>query len=138
MQDSIDLSDIRRDILNVSNCTNYKHPFLLPIGETLLSITINNDKVKHKFCEKMAAWNSHSTSYRGPNPKAGRSISQKLACLCTCLHRMNRLDGNGCMKCQWAYKDAIQKEQLYRPWFDDNMNCTCPICDCQFSIVYFC
>ena len=60
----------------------------------------------------------------------------KLACLCMQMHCMNRPDVVGCLKCEWACFE--NKDKTVRPYFDENQDCTCPICRCQCLVVYYC
>ena len=46
LQDCLNMSDVARDKLNISNCVNYKHNFVLPIGIKQKKINHYNDKVK--------------------------------------------------------------------------------------------
>ena len=137
LQDTLCLKDITRKDLCTTTCANCKHNFVLPVGSTSLEIHHHNDKVKVAFRDKMAIWNTMSVSRKGPKPKVGRSISQKLMCLCTRMHCLNRSDGNGCFKCEWACTEAHKQDSSTRPYFDQNMNCVCPVCICQCSVVYF-
>ena len=79
-----------------------------------------------------------AASRKGPKPKMGnKSVSQKLMCLCTRLHCLNRTGGNGCFKCEWACVESKNQGTGKRPYFDEDMNCVCPFCTCQCSVVYY-
>ena len=87
------------------------------------------------FTEKMSDYNHRSRSRKGSTkPKMGKCLSRKLACLCYRIHCLNRPDGVGCLKCEWACFEHKNIEG--RPYFDNNEDCTCPICLCQCSVVY--
>ena len=136
IQDSIDMSTITRGKLDFTSCANCKHNFVLPIGSPQIEINHHNDTIKQVYREKMYEYNHKSRSRKGgPKPKMGRALSMKLACLCTRMHCMNRPDGVGCLKCEWACFE--NKDKTVRPYFDENKDCTCPICRCQCSVVYF-
>ena len=137
LQDSVDLNGITREDLSVTNCASCKHNFLYPVGQTQLEIHHHNDSMKGEYRQKMVLWNAMTASRRGPKPKIGKSLSQKLMCLCTRLHCLNRTGGNGCFKCEWACLEAVNQNSEIRPYFDSDMNCMCPVCTCQCSVVYY-
>ena len=58
-------------------------------------------------------------------------------CLCTRMHCLNRTGGSGCLKCEWACDEAINQSSDKRPYFDSDMNCVCPVCFCQCSVIYY-
>ena len=96
IQDCISMNDVTRDKLDFSNCANCKHNFILPVGLNQAKINHHNDKVKSDYRNATHAYNDKSKSRKGDNkPKMGRSMSMKLACLCTgiyCLIVMMELD----------------------------------------------
>ena len=86
----------------------------------------------------MYAYNHKIKSRKGDKkPKMGRSISMKLACFCTRIHCLNRYDEFGCLKCEWSCIESAKKEQVSRPYFDNDNNCKCSICRFQYSVVYY-
>ena len=138
VQDSINISDITRSKLDLSNCANCKHNFLLPIGLTQNQINLHNDKVKNDYRTQMYNYNHMSKSRKvGEKPKMARSLSMKLACLCTRMHCLNHDDGMGCLKCEWSCIENVKKGKDVRPYFDQNNDCMCNICKCQCSVVYY-
>ena len=115
VQDCLDMSEVTRDKLDISNCANCKHNFVLPIGLKQLEINHNNDNVNKEYCEAMYAYNHKSKSRKGDKkPKMGRSISMKLACLCTRMHYLNRIDGVGCLKCKWSCIESTKQAKMER------------------------
>ena len=138
VQDCINMSDVTRGKLDHSNCANCKHNFLLPIGLKQNQINLHNDKVKNDYRAEMYAYNHKSKSRKGEKkPKMGRSLSMRLACLCTRMHCLNRDDGLGCLKCEWSCIENVKKGKDERPYFDKNNDCMCSICKCQCSVVYY-
>ena len=116
LQDCLDMTEIKRDKLDFSNCANCKHNFLLPVGPDEMEINAHNERVKNTYHQAMHAYNNRSRSRKGERkPKMGRSISRKLACLCTRMNYVGRMDGVGCLKCEWAcfeFKKAKRKSCL--------------------------
>ena len=53
IQDEILISDITRSKLDITNCANYKHNFVLPIGQSQLEINHHNDEIKRIYRDKM-------------------------------------------------------------------------------------
>ena len=57
------------------------------------------------------------------------------------MHCLNFPDGVGCLKyeraCIKAKKSKLSKDTDISPYFDMNLDCTCLICACQCSVVYF-
>ena len=94
IQDTMYITGISREQLDMNNCANYKHTALLPIGCDKIEINHHNDKMKNGYRKKMAEWNQMTVSKRGPKPKVSCPISQKLVCLCTCMHYLNLSEGN--------------------------------------------
>ena len=82
-------------------------------------------------------WNAQIVLLHGTKPRVGRLISQQLACMCTCIHCMNSIEGTGCFKYELLCKLAQDKGQLHRPYVDDNCNFICPVSICQYSAVYY-
>ena len=52
IQDSMILSEILREKLDVNNCANYKYPFVKSIAQDSLTSKHNNDKIENIFSEK--------------------------------------------------------------------------------------
>ena len=69
--------------------------------------------------------------------KMGRSSSQKVACMCTHIHCLNRLEGSGRLKFKWTCLEYKDQQKLERPHFDDNEDFKCPICHCQCAVLYY-
>ena len=65
IQDCVNMKDVTRDKLDISNCSNCKHNFLLPIGPKQEEINHHNDKVKSDYREAMYAYNHKSKSRKG-------------------------------------------------------------------------
>ena len=140
IQDSIPMSEITRSKLDFSNCANCHHNFVLPIGPEQNEINHHNDEIKRVYRDKMFEYNHRSRSRKGSTkPKMGKCLSRKLACLCCRMHCLNRPDGVGCLKCEWACieQSKSRKPGEKRAHFDDNSDCKCKICACQCSVVYF-
>ena len=88
----------------------------------------------------MFKYNHRSRSQKGSTkPKMGKCSSRKLAYLCSRFHCLNRSDGVGCLKCEWACieQSKSRKPGDRRAHFDDHSDCRCEICACQCSVVYF-
>ena len=138
LQDCLDMTEIKRDKLDFSNCANCKHNFLLPVGPDEMEINAHNERVKNTYHQAMHAYNNRSRSHKGERkPKMGRSISRKLACLCTRMNCLGQMDGVGCLKCEWACFEFKKAKRKSRPYFDQNLECKCKICECQCSVVLF-
>ena len=138
LQDCVNMKDLTRDKLDISNCANCKHNFVLPVGLEQNEINHHNDKVKIDYREAMYAYNHKSKSRKGDKkPKMGRTMSMKLACLCTRMHCLNRNDGFGCLKCEWSCIESVKQGQTCRPYFDKDNDCKCSICKCHCSVVYY-
>ena len=139
VQDCLNMHEITRDQLDLSNCANCKHNFVFPIGISQIEINLHNDKIKKEYRTKMYEYKNRTKSRRGSSkPKMGRTMSRRLACLCTRMNCLNRSDGVGCLKCEWACLEFKKANKTSRPYFDDNGDCTCPICACSYSVAYFC
>ena len=131
LQDCVNMKDLTRDKLDISNCANCKHNFVLPVGLEQNEINHHNDKVKIDYREAMYAYNHKSKSRKGDKkPKMGKTISMKLACLCTRMHCLNRNDGFGCLKCEWSCIESVKQGQMGRPYFDKDNDCKYSICKC--------
>ena len=138
VQDSLNMKEITREQLDLSKCANCKHNFVLPIGISQVEIHVHNENVKKTYRNKMYDYNTKSKSRRGcTKPKMGRLLTRRLACLCSRMNCLNRSDGIGCMKCEWVCIRFRKANKTSRPYFNDNGDCTCPICSCNCSVVYF-
>ena len=138
LQDTIDMNNVTREKLDFSNCANCKHNYVLPISPDELEINAHNDNVKCIYRNAMYAYNHRSRSRRGDRkPTMGRSMSRKLACLCSRMNCLGRMDGVGCLKCEWACIEFKKAERKSRPYFDENLECQCKICECTCDVVYF-
>ena len=103
IQHQLNMSKLTRDDLDCTNCLNCKHNFVLPVGQSQMEINLQNNGGKIEYWKEITEWNSKTMSRKGgPNPKRGRSISQKLACLCILINFLNRIDGSGYLKYEWA------------------------------------
>ena len=65
IQDCVNMKDVTRDKLDISNCSNCKHNFLLPIGPKQEEINHHNDKVKSDYREAMYAYNHKKQVSKG-------------------------------------------------------------------------
>ena len=140
IQDSIPMSEITRSKLDFSNCANCHHNFVLPIGPEQNEINHHNDEIKRIYRDRMFEYNHRSRSRKGASkPKMGKCLSRKLACLCCRMHCLNRPDGVGCLKCEWACIEQSKSKMPggRRAHFDEDSDCKCNICACQCSVVYF-
>ena len=82
LQDNVDMSNITDSDLDVDNCAYCKHRFIIPIGMDINEITKYNCKVQKVHLEKMKTWNSTPSKKKGTKPRAAKTLSQHLACLC--------------------------------------------------------
>ena len=126
IQDSIVMSEFTRSKLDISNCANCRHQFVLPIGADQSEINHHNDEVKRVYRERMFGYNHRPRSRKGlTKPKMGECLSRKLACLCCRMHYLNRPDGVGYLKFEWACieqnKSKLPTER--RAHFDKNSDC---------------
>ena len=139
IQDTINMSELKPNSFDTSLCSSFhcRHNFLLPIGPSATEINEHNLKCKNDHRIALAKWNSLSTSRRSARPKAEKSKSVQLACMCCRMNCFNSIDGSGCFFCEKACKDAKAAGRDDRPFFDKNFECTCPICKCQCNVVYF-
>ena len=140
MQDKIDISTLTNNSFDTNNCASAHccHHFCLCIGLSSTEIRKNNEDKRDGHREEMTKWHTASVSHRGPKPKMPKMMSQQLACMCSRMHCLDRVDGKGCFVCELACKNAKSAGRDDRPYFDKNWNCTCPVCNCNCSVVYFC
>ena len=131
------MADVNHMSFDQSNCPSCLHIYVLPIGKSLMDKHKHNTAVRKIHTEQMTVWNKHSSSRRVPRPKAGIIYTQELACMCTRMHCLNRIDGAGCFRCKDACSNAIQAGRDDRPFFYTNFECTCIICTCQCSVLFF-
>lgn len=137
IQDSMQLKDISPTGFDTENCASCRHHYLLPVGKDLNEIHRHNNNCRKDHLTKMIKWNNLPVKRKGSKPKSGRHLSQQLACLCTKMHCTNSLNGQGCFKCVELCTQARDAGSLSRPLFDDKLRCTCDICRCQCSVLYF-
>ena len=79
----------------------------------------------------MYAYNHRSKFRKGDNkPKMGRTMSMKLACLCTRIHCLNLDDGVGFLKYEWSCIENVKQGNDEIPYFNENKDCVCSICKC--------
>ena len=60
IQDSIPMSEITRSKLDLSNCANCHHNFVLQIGPEQIEINHHNDEIKRVYRDKMFDYNHRS------------------------------------------------------------------------------
>lgn len=64
-------------------------------------------------------------------------MTQHLACVCVKMNCLDKKNGSGCFKCEIAYENAIEQGSDVRPYFNANFECTCHICRCECSVIYY-
>ena len=57
--------------------------------------------------------------------------------MCNRLNCTSRLDGVGCLKCMKICKEYCNKKSYARPMFDDDLNYTCDVCECNCTALYY-
>jgi len=137
VQDNLDMTTITNESFDVSNCAYCKHRFIVPIGLQVPEITRHNTKVSKDHCIKMRKWNNTPVKKRGVKPRPEKSLTQQLACICTKMNCLDKVNGSGCFKCESACTNAIEQNSDIRPYFDANFECKCKICICECEVVYF-
>ena len=137
IQDNLDMTTITNDSFDVSNCAYCKHRFVVPIGLEVGEITSHNTKVAKEHNAKMRKWTNTPVKKKGVKPRPNKSISQQLACICTKMNCLDKINGSGCFKCEIACTNAIEQNSDIRPFFDLNFECKCKICICECEVVYF-
>ena len=130
LQDTINMSKITQEMMDFSNCASCKHNFVLPIGPDEAKINAHNENIKRAYSKAITEYRSRSRSRGGKVPKIGKQKTRKLACLCTRMNCLGRMDGVGCFKCEWACFEFKKAKRKSRPYFDQNMECKCKICAC--------
>ena len=131
------MKDLEKRTYDFEACARCNHRFLLPVGMHISEILKINEKVRKCQTAEFKKCNGLSSSRRPPRPKPVGHTSQKLACMCSRLNCMSRLDGLGCMKCMRICKEYRDKDSYARPMFDSNLNCTCDVCDCNCTALYY-
>ena len=137
LQDNFDMTELDNNSFDVDNCAYCKHRFVVPHGLDIHEITRYNSKVGKKHSHEMLMWTNLPTQKRGPKPKAGKSLSQHLACMCIRMNCLSKTSGSGCIKCKMACENAIEQGSDDRPFFDSNFQCTCEIYACNCCVVYY-
>ena len=137
-QDTIDITKLTISQLDKSSCASAhcRHQCLLRTGLDAIEINEYNEQLKIQFRLNLKKWQATSSFRRSAKPREGHMTSQELTCLCCRMNCLNSMDGSGCFFCEQACKNAKNQGDLGRPFFDDNFNCTCPICQCQCDVVY--
>ena len=118
LQDNVDLTILKNDSFDVENCGYCRHCFVIPIGLDINKIHKYNMKVVKAHNGKMKEWSNTQSNKRGPRPRPVKALSQHLACMCCKMACMDNTNGLGCLKCETACKNAIERDSDVRPFFD--------------------
>ena len=121
------------DDKNFASCC---HRFLVSSRKTVDEINSHNNDVDHQ--QLMLVWNGLSTTKRGNKPKMRASLTQELAYMCCRMHCLNRVDSYGRIQCNTACENAVQFHRDDHPSFDKNVQCSCLVCKCPYSVLFYC
>ena len=137
LQDNMDITGYDNNTFDLNNCAYCKHRFVVPIGMDIVERNKHNTKVESEYHVKMEKWNTTSTVKRGAKPRPGKLLTQHLACICVKMNCLDKTNGSGCFKCEIACDNAIEQGSDVRPYFNANFECTCHICKCECSVIYY-
>ena len=137
LQDNIDMKSLKDNSFDMNCCAACKHKYIIPIGLDVVEITNHNRKVGKNHHEKMKVWTNTPNQKRGVRPRPDKVLSQHLACLCCKMNCIDRRDGGGCRKCEAACANTIEQGSDFRPFLDSNFICSCDVCVCKCSVVYY-
>ena len=107
LQDNFDITTLDNNSFDLDNCAYCKHRFVVPHGLDIHEITRYNSKISKKHNQEMSIWTNLATNKRGPKPKAGKSLSQHLACMCIRMNCLSKTSGSGCIKFHMACSSAV-------------------------------
>ena len=137
MQEKFRLKDLEGHEYDFEACASCNHRYVLPVGIEIQEILKINDDLRQSHTKATEKWHSLSSSRRGPKPKPIAHISQQLACMCSRMNCLSRIDGIGCLKCSRMCTNYSGVNSYARPMFDANLNCTCGVCACQCTALYY-
>ena len=83
----------------------------------------------------MMKWDLVSAS-PPPKPKPIEHVTQQLACIYSRLNCMSKIDGLGCLKCARIFLTYKEDNSYTRSIFGSNLNCTCDIYECNYTVLY--
>jgi len=128
IQDNLDMTAITNKSFDVSNCAYCQHRFIVPIAMQVGEITRHNTNVAKEHNAKMKKWVNTPVKKRRVKPRPNKFISQQLACICTKMNCLDKINGSGCFKCEIACTNAIDQNSDVGPFFGTIFECTYKIC----------
>ena len=108
------------------------HSFCMAI-ETEEEVLDKNAKVEEAYQKRLREWTSKPESEKGPKPRRGTFSCQTIACYCSKMHCLLRLDGGQCPMC----RKLVNTEQTPHDFDENNeLYCKCSVCACTCQVTF--